>query len=380
MRPGWQRVLLSGGMLEGSSDARTVRDWIVDVAIFVVAACYGVFVLSSTWEAHTDAVAVLDIVLGSIACAALFLRRQHPLGVALLIVPLSAVSALAAMATLPAVFNAAIRVPLGQLAGIAALAVAGTAIFPLLYPEVDGRGYGWQLTVGLLLTAVALGWGLFVRAQRELLKGLRDRAQEKAREAERRRIAREMHDVLAHRLSILSVHAGALENAGDKLPPEYAETARVIRTSARTALEELREVIGLLRREETAIEPPQPTLEQLPALLDESRAAGLAIEYQPAETTTVPDLVGRTAYRAIQEGLTNARKHGAGEKAELTIEDGPPLVVELVSHGAGTATLPGSGTGLVGLAERVELAGGELTYGPRKNGTFILHATLPYTP
>ena len=196
-----------------------------------------------------------------------------------------------------------------------ALAVAGTAIFPALYPEVDGRGYGWQLTVGLLLTAVALGWGLFVRAQRELFKGLRERGQEKAREAERQRIAREMHDVLAHRLSILSVHAGALENAGDRLPPEYVETAKVIRTSARTALEELREVIFLLRREESGVEPPQPTLEQLPALLEESRAAGLAVDYTPRERTTVPDLVGRTAYRAVQEGLTNARKHGEGDRS-----------------------------------------------------------------
>ena len=250
--------------------------------------------------------------------------------------------------------------PLRALAGIVALAVAGTAIFPLLYPEVDGRGYGWQLTVGLLLTAVALGWGLFVRAQRELFKGLRERGQEKAREAERRRIAREMHDVLAHRLSILSVHAGALENAGDRLPPEYAETAKVIRTSARTALEELREVIGLLRSEEaSAVEPPQPTLDQLPALLAESRAAGLTVNYEP-QRTTVPDLVGRTAYRAIQEGLTNARKHGAGDTVQLTIDNGPPLVVELTSHGHAPATLPGTGTGLVGLAERVELAGGEL--------------------
>ena len=265
MRPGWQRVLLSGGLVEGSSDTRTVRDWIVDLAIVVVAVCSGVFVLGSTWEAHSDAVKVLDIALGSVACVALFWRRSHPLAVALLIVPLSAVSALAAMATLPAVFNAAIRVPLRALAGVVALAVAGTAIFPLLYPEVDGRGYGWQLTVGLLLTAVALGWGLFVRAQRELFKGIRERGQEKAREAERRRIAREMHDVLAHRLSILSVHAGALENAGDRLPPEYVETAKVIRTSARTALEELREVIGLLRQEETsAVEPPQPTLDAAP--------------------------------------------------------------------------------------------------------------------
>jgi signal transduction histidine kinase len=377
MRLGWQRVLLSGGLLEGSTGTRTVRDWIVDVAIVAVAVGSGLFVLSSTWDAHSDAVKVLDVALGSVACAALLKRRSHPLAVALLIVPLSAISALAAMATLPAVFNAAIRVPLKQLAAISALAVAGTAIFPALYPEVDGRGYAWQLTVGLLLTAVALGWGLFVRAQRELFKGLRERGQEKAREAERQRIAREMHDVLAHRLSILSVHAGALENAGDRLPPEYVETARVIRTSARTALEELREVIFLLRREESGVEPPQPTLEQLPALLEESRAAGLAVDYTPRERTAVPDLVGRTAFRAVQEGLTNARKHGEGDRVQLTIAHGPPLVVELVSHGAVNSALPGSGTGLVGLAERVELAGGELTYGPR-DGSFILTARIPW--
>ena len=290
-----------------------MRDWIVDVAIFAVAVCSGAFVLSSTWEAHSDAVKVLDIALGSVACAALFWRRQHPLGVALLIVPLSAVSALAAMATLPAVFNAAIRVPLKLLAGIVALAVVGTAIFPLLYPEVDGRGYGWQLTVGLLLTAVALGWGLFVRAQRELFKGLRERGQEKAREAERRRIAREMHDVLAHRLSILSVHAGALENAGDK------------QVSSRRS---------------------RPIT---------SRSSSSAVFALVRITCAVSTYSGG---RADHRG-----RSAAG--------------VELISHGATTATLPGSGTGLVGLAERVELAGGELRYGPR-DGKFILQARIPW--
>ena len=218
-----------------------------------------------------------------------------------------------------------------------------------------------------------------MRAQRELFKGLRERGQEKAREAERRRIAREMHDVLAHRLSILSVHAGALENAGDRLPPEYAETAKVIRTSARTALEELREVIGLLRREETsAVEPPQPTLDQLPALLEESRAAGLDRRLRRRERTTVPDLVGRTAYRAIQEGLTNARKHGAGDTVQLTIDNGPPLVVELVSHGRAPARCRAPGTGLVGLAERVELAGGELDLRPARRPRSSCTARLPW--
>jgi hypothetical protein len=207
---------------------------------------------------------------------------RAPVAVSLLAVTLSSVSALAAMATLPAVFNAAIRVPLQTLAAIVALALAATAIFALLYPEVDGRGYGWQVLVGVLLTAVALGWGLFVRAQRQLFRELRERAEGKAREAERRRIAREMHDVLAHRLSILSVHAGALENAGAALPPEYVETAGVIRTSTRAALDELRQVIGLLREHEDGPvpEPPQPTLEQIPGLLEESRSAGLAVNYR----------------------------------------------------------------------------------------------------
>jgi hypothetical protein len=166
----WQRMLLSSGLLEPAGGRRTLRDWIVDVAIFAVAVVSGVFVLASTWDQHSTTVAILDVALGSVACAALWRRREQPLAVALLAVTLSSVSALAAMATLPAVFNAAIRVPLRTLAGIAALAIAATAIFALLYPEVDGRGYSWQLVVGVLLTAVALGWGLFVRAQRELFR------------------------------------------------------------------------------------------------------------------------------------------------------------------------------------------------------------------
>jgi signal transduction histidine kinase len=374
-----QRLLLSGGLIDPSGGRRTARDWVVDAVLFGAAVASGVFVLASTWDQHSDPVKVADIVLGSAACLALWWRREHPLGVALLAVVLSSVSALAAMATLPAVFNAAIRLPLRTLAWIVALAVAGTAIFPLLYPQVDQRGYGWQVTVGLLLTAVAVGWGLFVRAQRELVHGLRERARGEAREAERRRIAREMHDVLAHRLSILSVHAGALENAGIALPPEYAEAARVIRSSARTALEELRQVIGLLREGDAGVEPPQPTLGQIPALVDESRSAALAVRYHEHVSEPVPDAVGRTAYRVAQEGLTNARKHGAGP-VELTIEaSGPPLVVEVVNRPrANGPALPGAGTGLIGLAERVSLAGGELVHGPDAAGNFVLRATLPW--
>jgi signal transduction histidine kinase len=335
-----------------------------------------VYVLRSTWEQHSTAVAALDIALGSIACGALWWRRERPGTVALIAVPIAAVSALAAMAALPALFNAAIRLPLRRVALLTALSVALTPVFALLYPDVNGRGAGWQVIVGLLLTAVALGWGLFVRAQRELVRGLRERARDEARDAERRRIAREMHDVLAHRLSILSVHAGAMENA--PLPGEYKEAAHVIRVSAHTALEELRQVIGLLRREEVeGIEPPQPTLAEIPALVEESRSAGLDVTFA-ADMPDVPELVGRTAYRTVQEGLTNARKHAGDERVSLTIGGGPPLVVELISYGSASRALPGAGTGLVGIAERVELAGGSLHAAPAGDGSFVLRATLPW--
>jgi len=360
--------LLWGGLDDGR---RTLRDWVVDALIFLAAVGSGIYVLADTWDAHSGPVAALDIALGSIACLSLWWRRERPLVVALVCVLLSSVSALAGMATLPAVFNAAIRLPWRQLLGVVALAVAANAILPALYPQVEGKGYGWQFSVGLLLTAVAVGWGLFVRAQRELLGGLRERAEAEAREAERRRIAREMHDVLAHRLSLLSVHAGALENAGDRLPVEYREAAGVIRGNARLALEELRTVIGVLREEVSG--PPQPTLAEIPALVEESRAAGLEVSLQLEGD--VPDTVGRTAYRAVQEGLTNARKHG-GSRVDLRI-GGRPLIVELVSYGSARTSLPGSGTGLVGLSERVQLAGGSVTYGP-VDGNFVLRAEVPW--
>ena len=170
---GGARWLLSSGLLGSDDKRRTVRDWVVDLAIFAVAVATGVYVLRSTWEQHSAAVAALDIALGSVACVSLWWRRERPGTVALIAIPLAAVSALAAMAPLPALFNAAIRLPLRTVALLAALSVALSPVFALLYPDVEGRGEGWQVVVGLLLTAVALGWGLFVRAQRELVRGLR---------------------------------------------------------------------------------------------------------------------------------------------------------------------------------------------------------------
>jgi signal transduction histidine kinase len=152
-------------------------------------------------------------------------------------------------------------------------------------------------------------------------------------------------------------------------------------------MQELREVIGVLREDadETVPEPPQPTLAQLPALLEESRAAGMKITWvdDPAATGMIPPALGRTVYRVVQEGLTNARKHAPNAAVEVKLEAGPPLLLEVISRGSVLAStdgrLAGAGTGLVGLVERVALAGGQLDHGPGPNGDFVLRAALPWT-
>jgi signal transduction histidine kinase len=396
----WQRPLLPGAMLEAHDGRRSARDWIVDVAMFGLAAGISVFVATTTWSDHDALEQVLDIVIGTVIWLSLWLRRSHAAGVAWVAIAASAVSAAAGGPALMALFNAAIRTSGRTLAGIVGLTVVSTATLPLLYPGSDP--YGTQLLLGNLITAVVVGWGLFVRAQRELVQSLRDRADrleseqrlrvEQAREAERLRIAREMHDVLAHRISLLSLHAGALEFRPDAPPDEVAEAAAVIRASAHAALEELREVIGVLRDGEQAgtPEPPQPTLAEIPALVDESRAAGMRVgcRIDAPGVEALPAAVGRTAYRVVQEGLTNARKHAPAAAVEVTVaaDDGPRLVVEVLSRRpvgvAATAALAGAGggAGLIGLAERVALAGGELEHGPDAAGAFVLRATLPWAP
>jgi signal transduction histidine kinase len=216
---------------------------------------------------------------------------------------------------------------------------------------------------------------------------------DQARQAERARIAREMHDVLAHRVSLLSVHAGALEFRPDAPPEEIARAAAVIRSSAHEALEELRDVIGVLRagEDDDGLERPQPTMAELPALVEESRLAGMRVRLtlEPDGDDAVPEALGRTVFRIVQEALTNARKHAPGGAVDVTIGGGrgDRVHLEVLSRrlvGTGDAallaagSLPGAGTGLVGLAERVSLARGELTHGPTPDGGFLLRASLPW--
>jgi signal transduction histidine kinase len=302
-----------------------------------------------------------------------------------------------------------VRAPRRSFPGIVALALPPIFVFPLLYPT--SGSYVFEVVFGMLLTGIVIGWGLFARARRQLVLSLRERAERleaeqrlhvaQAREAERRRIAREMHDVLAHRVSLLSLHAGALEFRPDAPPEEVAEAAGVIRATAHAALRDLREVIGVLREGEegSGTEPPQPTLAEIPALVEECRGAGMRVDYRidvPDGGSNVPEALGRTAYRIVQEGLTNARKHAPAAAVDVAISGGAQrtssagtgdaLVVEVVSRrpvGVGARdplAHTGGGTGLIGLAERVGLAGGTLEHGPDADGDFVLRATLPWAP
>jgi signal transduction histidine kinase len=377
-----------------------VRDWVVDIVMFLLAIGVGVAVLVTTWDDHNTAQKAIDIAVGAVACASLWVRRSRATEVAVFTGVASIFSALAAGPAGFALFNAAVRTSVRTILALVGLTAVSAVVFPLLYPGRDS--YASQLILGALITAVVIGWGLFVRAQRDLVRSLRERAErleseqrlkvEQAREAERLRIAREMHDVLAHRVSLLSLHAGALEFRPDAPAEEVAEAAGVIRAMAHAALEELRDIIGVLRDggEQAAPEPPQPTLAQVPALIDESRAAGMHVRARidAPGAEALPAALGRTAYRVVQEGLTNARKHAPGAAVDVAIElDDERLVVDVVSRrpvgvraGDGTGRLPGAGTGLVGLAERVALAGGELEHGPDAAGDFVLRARLPWAP
>jgi signal transduction histidine kinase len=395
----WQRRLLPGELVDVPG-RRTARDWTVDSALFLVAIAVGIAGLVQGWPDHNAFQLAVDIALGSVACLGLWLRRSHPVRVGVFAVAAAAVSGLAGGAAPIAVFNVAVRGSRRALFGTAALGLVSLTIYPLLYPST---GKFWeQLLTGMAFMVIAIGWGLFARMRRELVLSLRDRADRveseqrlrvvQAREAERRRIAREMHDVLAHRLSLLSVHAGALEFRPDAPTEEIAEAAAVIRNAAHAALQELRDVIGVLRDDgdESVPQPPQPTFAEIPALIEESRAAGMNVRSHielPADRE-IPAALGRTAYRVVQEGLTNARKHAPAAAVEVTISPDarPSLLVEVVSRPAvGVAVTPraaqrGAGRGLIGLAERVGLSGGELQYGPDEHGDFVLRAELPWTP
>ncbi len=335
----------------------------------------------------------VEIAFGVAALALVRWRRRWPLPVALLTSALSAFSGLAAGPTVLAAVSLATRRVYWQV-GIVALAnIASGQVATTMQPD-NGDPWWVDLIINVVVTAGILGWGLYIGSRRELIWTLEQRAERaegeqelrvsQARGNERARIAREMHDVLAHRISQISMHAGALGFRSDLDADELRANATVIRDLANDALTDLRGVLGVLRDPETGelAGAPQPTWADLPALVDQAREAGLHVEVSDRlpDGEAVPDVVGRTLYRIVQEGITNAGKHAPGAVLRIEVSGSPVDGVDIVLRnplGFGPSRTPGSGLGLIGLTERAELRGGRLD--ARRDGQqFVLRGWIPW--
>ncbi|MFF3901703.1 sensor histidine kinase [[Kitasatospora] papulosa] len=376
---------------------RTVRDWAVDITAFLCAAGFGMLALVTIEADPTtpDGVLVADSLVGAAACCGLWARRRWPVGVAVTLTAVSLVEPVAAGAMLVGLFSLAVHRPFRPVAFIGAGALVVAPVQPMLRPD-PGSSFLASSVIGALLVLLVLSWGMVVRSRRQLVVSLRERARRAETEAElraeqaqrlaREAIARGMHDVLAHRLTLLSVHAGALEFRPDAPTAEVARAAGVIRDSAHEALQDLREIIGVLRApgESEDGNRPQPTLVTLDALVDESRSAGMRVtlDNRVADPARAPAATGRTVYRIAQEALTNARKHAPGAPVGVTVAGGPGdgLTIEVDNPAPDEPfdPVPGSGQGLIGLTERANLAGGSLDHGPRPDGGFTVRARLPW--
>ncbi|MFF0267374.1 sensor histidine kinase [Kribbella sp. NPDC004536] len=336
----------------------------------------------------------LDVLVGVVSVGLMPLVFRRPVQGAIAVAVLAAISPAATPPSTVGTLSVALRKPLRTSILVAGIGTVAHLVQGLWQP-IDGLPYLWYAVLVVVVHAGLLGWGQGVQARQQLLESLRERARRaeaeqgrrvaEARSLERTKMAREMHDVLAHRLSLLATYAGALEYRPDSSPEKLAKAAGVIRTGVHQALDELREVINVLRDEEVYEARPQPTFGDLRALVDESREAGTTIAYDDRVTdaTSLPPATGRTAYRVVQEGLTNARKHAAGHPVQVIVtgHPGDGLRIELTNPASnGTPLVPGSGTGLVGLTERVQLAGGTLDHGREPGGAFRLEASLPWPP
>jgi signal transduction histidine kinase len=338
---------------------------------------------------------LLDVSLALVAFVAVFFRRRWPVPIAVFTGVLSAFSGLAAGPAVLAAVSVATRRRLWQIAVVAVVSLAAGQTVVHVQP-VQGDEPAWlTLTVNTIFVAGALGWGMYIGSRRELMWTLRHRAERaeaeqglrvaQARANERANIAREMHDVLAHRISQISMNAGALAFREDLTAEQMRANAAVIQAAAHDALTDLRGVLGVLRDTRTGepLDQPQPTYADLPRLVADAQESGLSIRYDDhvrADDNPVPDVVGRSVYRIVQEGITNARKHAPGARLTIEVSGSPDDGVDVLLRnplGFGPTATPGSGLGLIGLSERAELRGGRLEHG-RDGSMFVLRGWIPW--
>ena len=337
----------------------------------------------------------IDLALGVLGLVLVSWRRTLPVPVAAITNALSFFSWSSAGPATLALVSLATRRRWREIIPVGVLSLASGITLESFNP-VSGDAFAFTVPFIVAIIAVSVGWGMYIGSRRELLATLRERAHTaeaeqsarvaQARTAERGRIAREMHDVLAHRISLVTMHAGALTYREDLTAEEMRATAAVIQESSHQALVELRDVLGILRDDpgDSSPERPQPSAVDRPALLDEARASGMRIETQDLVVLDgIPDTLGRTLYRVVQESLTNARKHAPNTLVRVSVTGSPSAglsvtVCNPLEVGSNGVAAPESGLGLIGLAERTALVGGRLTHRITPAREFVVDAWLPW--
>ncbi|MEV1046656.1 sensor histidine kinase [Streptomyces sp. NPDC049916] len=356
----------------------------------------------------------LSVLLMTLTAAALILRRRRPMQVLAFTAALAAVEyilvdppAPVVMSTVIALYTVASRTDRPTTWRVGLLTMGGLTAAAMLFgstPWYSQENFGVFAWTGMASAA-----GDAVRSRRAFVDAIRERAEraERTREEEARRrvaeerlrIARDLHDVVAHHIALVNVQAGVAAHVMDRRPDQAKEALAHVREASRSALNELRVTVGLLRQQGDPEAPtePAPGLAVLAELVDTFRNAGLPVEVACAdEGTRLPSAVDLAAYRVIQEALTNVHKHaGAGARAEVSVvRVGATAEITVLDNGRGRrsrATATGQdgrygpadvgpdsgGHGLIGMRERVTALGGTLTAGPRYGGGFRVHAILP---
>lgn len=308
---------------------------------------------------------------GSMLALWCFVGRGHPEG------PVYVLPAVAVFSYVMA------RPRKASLVALGALLVA----FPVLYETVfdDRNGPVANLAITFIYLAIPAAGGVIAREARSARAQAAAARRERHRADERVAMAREIHDVVGHSLAVVSMNAGValhvLEKRPDAAPAGVVEHLRAIRDTSTRALDDLRATLAPLRRGARPALRPACTLADVPALVDDVRKGGLAVEYTvTGDAEAVPQRAAATAYRVVQESLTNVIRHAEAARASVRIDCGPDrLVVDVGDDGRGGEVDPDrAGQGVTGMMERVEAHGGEFRAGPAPGGGFAVHAEIPY--
>ncbi|OZC78711.1 histidine kinase [Rhodococcus sp. 06-462-5] len=365
------------------------RAW--DVAAIAFALLLVLSVAAGT-EGMTTTRTVVSIVVGVLGAVLLWWRRRWPIEIAVALAVCTILTDAVGGAELVAIFTVASRKSWRVTTAVVVLHVLASIMWATAWTEQT------VLYIGILsaaLLSIPAAWGLVVKAREEVIDSLRERAEraesesnlraETVRGLERERIAREMHDALAHRISLVSLHAGALEVRPDVGAREVEALASTIRSNAHGALEDLREILGVLRSGDANVPRPQPGVGDIAALIEDSEKAGTQVTFvdeMPA-SFSLPASASRTVHRVIQEGLTNARKHAPGVPVRCGIAPTGNEIRVWLENGISAerfATVPGSRSGMIGLTERIELAGGRIEYGIARSSVGVVYRLEAWLP